>query len=259
MKINHVSDKHVLLAEIAMRVSPGAVDIDNNSYDEIGKAYEELEVLEGALATGNFGVLIGKAPDQLRVSDIIPIKNKLLQITEENMFFQGNSFKGRNASNNFDLMARIVGHGIESVFLATITAAFGGLAVSQALTGNELIAALAGTGVLAGGYGLHVQVRSIKALWAAYRLSRILSAYNDYNAYNPKTYQVSLWHQFLNWIEGKTVEQVRQEVIRKIQTEATKKQMKFEHEIRNLPKYMTVKGEDGVEEKYPIASLFDFE
>jgi len=259
MKLDSISDRDILIDHILLEEAPLASGIFlDTGDDDIEQSYKQLEILQAFFATGNPGVFIGRQLSQLKEGDIIIIKNNILEMTSNNRFLEGMNFKGHDGEENFALIGHGIGHAIEFTLLTALTGVLAGVAGEEALHGDAILAALSGAGAIATGYGIHKQVATIKALWAAYRLSHILSKYNDYTTYEPKTYRRGLIKTFLDWIEGKTPEQIRQESIRRVQTESTRKQMEFERAINHLPKFVTVRGNDGENKRVAMTTFFDF-
>lgn len=245
--------------EIALADHPDILSTSSEDIDNLESAYLELEKLETAFASGNFGFLIGRQADQITERDITVIKNKLLQILINNPFLRGENFQGKSGAQNMRLLGTAIGHGIEAVLLSALTTVLAGVAGVEVLHGDFILGALAGLGAVFTGAGVALQVKTIKALWAAYRLVKIMDAYEHWNHPDPEIYRRGLFRTFLDWIEGKTTDQIRREAERRIQAEGARRQHGFEEKINHLPNSFPYRDSKGIVRQYPTYKLFEFD
>lgn len=264
MKLSALNDRESLLNEAignATSDTPFSFfnDMSVSRYDDLENAYNDFERLQTAFDTGNFGSLIGRKANEVTERDITVIKNTILQILIDNPFLRGQNFDGKSGQEVMRLLGLAIGHGIEAILLAILHGAFVGATLKEVLSGNKLLAALSGAGAVFTGAALPLQLKTIKAVWAAYKLVKIVDTYQAAASFDASSYHRGFLRAFIDFVDGKTPDQIKADTQKRIEAAAMEKQLKFEHAMRNLPQTFPYRDSKGMERDYPTYKLFEFQ
>lgn len=222
--------------------------------NKLDKGYAQLSRLAAVMNTGQWGALIDNN-GKLAPHDIILIKAQLHDIIYNNPLLAGShSASTPDGKEALRLLGHEIGHALELALELATASILGSIAGSALVSGAaswttpiEFVAA-AGMVALAGR-----QVHFIEDLHAAQELVQIINAYDNIGSYD--TVQRSPFRKFLDWVEGKSPQDIQIELKHRSQLAAAKATAKFNELAEKLPPDVMY-WKDGKPFLYPTIDLF---